>query len=187
MSAPKNNAPPKNSPPPKLSLKSAVWLFVERSLSLAGLVMIIFCATTSEGCRIARIRPDVSIGGNLGKVISMEVTAYDSGPISCNWTRDKFGRPVIASGPDKGKPKKVGQTASGLMAKHGTIAADTKYYPFGTIMYIPGYGYGRVEDRGGAIKGPHRLDLWFATEQEALKWGRQKNVSVTVWDAPPKK
>ena len=111
----------------------------------------------------------------------MEVTAYDSGQKSCNWTYDRLGRPVIASGPDKGKPKVVGQTASGKMAKFGTIAADTKHYPFGTVMYVPGYGTGVVEDRGSAITGAHKIDLWFPTEREALNWGRQKNVRVTVW------
>jgi hypothetical protein len=41
----------------------------------------------------------------------------------------------------------------------GTIAADTKYYPFGTRMYVPGWGWGMVTDRGSAIKGPDRIDL----------------------------
>ncbi|KAG0605073.1 hypothetical protein M758_9G029200 [Ceratodon purpureus] len=31
-----------------------------------------------------------------------------------------------------------------LLPRHGTIAADTKYYPFGTRMFIPGYGWGEV-------------------------------------------
>lgn len=61
----------------------------------------------------------------------------------------------------------------------GTIAADTKYYPFGTRMYVPGYGWGVVEDRGGAIKGKNRIDLYFDSHQEALQWGRQK-VPVTI-------
>ena len=56
----------------------------------------------------------------------------------------------------------------------GTVAADTRYYPFGTRLYIPGYGYGVVEDRGSAIKGPTRLDLYFDSHQNALKWGRRK-------------
>lgn len=56
----------------------------------------------------------------------------------------------------------------------GTIAADTTYYPFGTRMYVPGYGWGVVEDRGGAIKGPDRLDLFFESHQQALNWGRQR-------------
>ncbi len=55
----------------------------------------------------------------------------------------------------------------------GTIAADTTYYPFGTRMYVPGYGWGTVEDRGGAIKGPDRIDLYFSSHEEALNWGRQ--------------
>ena len=58
----------------------------------------------------------------------------------------------------------------------GTIAADTQYYPFGTRMYIEGYGWGRVEDRGGAIKGPNRIDLYFDSHQEALQWGRRKSL-----------
>jgi hypothetical protein len=61
----------------------------------------------------------------------------------------------------------------------GTIAADTRFYPFGTRMYIPGYGWGTVEDRGGAIKGPERIDLYFSSHQEALEWGRKK-VQVTI-------
>ncbi len=61
----------------------------------------------------------------------------------------------------------------------GTIAADTKYYPFGTRIYIPGYGWGVVEDRGGAIKGPDRLDLYFDSHQDALQWGRRK-VAVEI-------
>ncbi len=79
----------------------------------------------------------------------------------------------------QGKPKKIGQTANGAMAKRGTIAADTKLYPFGTIMYIEGYGYGRVEDRGGDIKGQH-IDLFFRTHQQAEAWGRQTR-QVKVW------
>jgi len=61
-----------------------------------------------------------------------------------------------------------------FLPEDGTIAADTKYYPFGTRMYIPGYGWGTVEDRGGAIKGPDRIDLYFDSHADALGWGRRK-------------
>ncbi len=61
-----------------------------------------------------------------------------------------------------------------LLPEDGTIAADTRYYPFGTRMYVPGYGWGRVEDRGGAIKGKDRIDLYFKSHQDALQWGRRK-------------
>ncbi|HNZ49658.1 MAG TPA: 3D domain-containing protein [Candidatus Hydrogenedentes bacterium] len=110
----------------------------------------------------------------------MEVTAYDAGKKSTNWKRNWLLQPVVASGPDKGKRKKVGITASGTKAAPGTLAADTNHYPFGTIMYIPGYGYGRVEDRGSAVKGPDRVDVFFKSRKEALRWGRQK-LKVRVW------
>ena len=51
-----------------------------------------------------------------------------------------------------------------LMPKDGTIAADTVCYPFGTRMYVPEYGWGVIEDRGGAIKGAKRLDLYFDSQ-----------------------
>ena len=66
-----------------------------------------------------------------------------------------------------------------LLPEDGTIAADTKYYPFGTRMYVPGYGWGIVEDRGGAIKGPNRIDLFFDSHSDAINWGRRKvNVQI---------
>ena len=66
-----------------------------------------------------------------------------------------------------------------LMPKGGTIAADTRFYQFGTRMYIPRYGWGAVEDRGEAIKGANRLDLYFDSHKNALDWGR-KTVKVRV-------
>ena len=106
----------------------------------------------------------------------MVVTAYSSDQISTNWRRGRilFWRAYVASGPNKGKRKIVGLTSSGTKASKGTIAADTRYYPYGTVMKIPGYGKGVVEDIGSAIKGPHRLDVYFSTRKKALKWGRQK-------------
>ncbi|ETX08034.1 3D domain-containing protein [Candidatus Entotheonella palauensis] len=106
----------------------------------------------------------------------MVVTAYSDDPISTNWRRGKilFWRAYVASGPNKGKRKRVGITSSGTRARRGTVAADTKYYPYGTVMIIPGYGTGVVEDIGSAIKGPNRLDVFFGTRKRALKWGRQR-------------
>jgi 3D (Asp-Asp-Asp) domain-containing protein len=66
-----------------------------------------------------------------------------------------------------------------LMPRDGTIAADTGYYHFGTRMHIPGYGCGVVEDRGSAIKGPDRIDVYFNSHQKALAWGR-KRVDVRI-------
>lgn len=65
--------------------------------------------------------------------------------------------------------KTNGITASGTKATAGrTIATDSKF-AFGTKLSINGTTY-IVEDRGGAIKG-NKIDLYFDTHAEALKWG----------------
>jgi len=46
-------------------------------------------------------------------------------------------------------------------------------------MYIRGYGYGRVEDRGGKIKGDH-IDLFFRTHGRAVRWGKRR-AEVKIW------
>lgn len=61
----------------------------------------------------------------------------------------------------------------------GSIAADTAYYPFGTRMYVPGWGWGQVVDVGGAIKGPNRIDIFFNRHGDTKKWGRQ-HLDITV-------
>ena len=54
-----------------------------------------------------------------------------------------------------------------------TIAADLTIFPLGTILWIPGYGYGVVADKGGAIKGNH-LDLYYETVQDVYEnWGKK--------------
>jgi len=113
--------------------------------------------------------------------MTLEVTGYCNCGLCCSWRRSwlGLGPAVVNSGPNKGRPKQVGFTASGTRAAHGTLAADTAVLPFGSIVYIPGYGHGRVEDRGGAIKGKC-LDLWFPSHEEAMQWGR-KRMNVRVW------
>lgn len=81
--------------------------------------------------------------------------------------------PVYAYGPSKGKRKKVGLASDGTKARKGTIAADITKYPYGTRMYIPGYGWGEVHDKGSAIQGDH-IDIFFEDHAEALKWGSKK-------------
>lgn len=60
---------------------------------------------------------------------------------------------------------------------YSTIAADLSVYPLGTILYIPGYGYGVVADKGGAIKG-NKIDLYYPTVEDVYQqWGK-KHVEV---------
>jgi RHS repeat-associated protein len=91
--------------------------------------------------------------------VDMTITGYDNG----------FG----STGKNPGDPG-YGITASGKKAGYGTIAAPPQY-PFETKMYIPAYGCGTVEDRGGAIHG-NRLDVWFENAKMANRWG--------IWNLP---
>lgn len=65
-----------------------------------------------------------------------------------------------------------GQTASGAQVGPGTIAADPRLLPFGTRLFIPGYGDGIVQDTGGAIRG-QRLDVFYPDCSDAWQWGRR--------------
>lgn len=75
-----------------------------------------------------------------------------------------------------------GITYSGVKVRRGivsTIAADLNVFPIGTVLYIPGYGYGVVADIGGAVKG-RVIDLYFPSLEEVFsQWGK-RTVQVTV-------
>jgi len=89
------------------------------------------------------------------QTVRMRVTAYCPCPKCCGNYSD-------------------GKTACGHTICPGDafVAADKKC-PFGTEMIIDGYQNGKpvkVLDRGGAIRG-NKLDVFFHTHNEALKWG----------------
>ena len=150
----------------------------KRSMVRLGIVVLacLLALACLSGCG-GRSRRTLDDAPRQGKsaTVTMEVTAYSSDRQSTNWRRGRilFWRAYVASGPNKGKRKIIGLTSSGTRARYGTIAADTRYYPYGTVMIVPGYGKGVVEDIGGAIKGPRRIDLYFRTRRQALRWGRQ--------------
>jgi len=72
------------------------------------------------------------------------------------------------------------QTFTGTWPQLGTIAVDPSVIPLGARLYVPGYGWGRAEDTGGAIKGSI-IDVYYPTEKEARQWGRQKGVRVLIY------
>src|SRR5690625_1896947 len=75
-----------------------------------------------------------------------------------------------------------GITYSGVEVKrdfYSTIAADLDIYPIGTVMYIPGYGYGVVADKGSAIVG-QKIDLYYPTVEDVYReWGK-KDLQVHI-------
>lgn len=69
--------------------------------------------------------------------------------------------------------KTNGITASGTQATANRTIAASSTYAFGTKIEIEGMGTYVVEDRGGAITG-NKIDIYFATHQEALNFGRRQ-------------
>jgi LysM repeat protein len=92
-----------------------------------------------------------------GRVISARVTGYAAG--------------AGASGT---------RTASGTTTHWGTVAADTRQYPFGTRVQIEGFGdmVFVVEDTGSAVRG-NVFDVWFADAADARALGsRTRRVTI---------
>ena len=114
-------------------------------------------------------------------VVNMKTTSYCHCRRCCSYKWFLF-IPYQKTGTFSFRIKQVGITSSGVLARPGTIAADTSIYPFGTIMHIPGYGYGRVEDTGGAITGQH-IDLYRSNHGFARHWG-VRTKAVKVWLPP---
>lgn len=110
--------------------------------------------------------------------IEMKTTAYCHCRQCCSYKWFLF-IPYQKTGAFSCRIKHVGKTSSGKTARPGTIAADTSIYPYGTVMHIPGYGYGVVEDTGGAVKGQH-IDLYRPNHWFARLWGVQSR-KVKVW------
>lgn len=85
-------------------------------------------------------------------------------------------------------PNAQGITASGQKVTYhnGTfVSADTSILPFYTWLVIPGYNGGKpvpVIDRGSSRVGK-KLDVYFASHQQALRWGRQ-TLQVKIVPAP---
>ena len=74
-----------------------------------------------------------------------------------------------------------GLTATGTKVTAGrTIAVDPKVIPYGTKVYIEGYGWRVVEDCGGSVKGNH-IDVAMGSHDEAMSKGvKHRDVWILV-------
>lgn len=73
----------------------------------------------------------------------------------------------------------VPHTATGTIPEQGrTIAVDPSVIPYGTHVYIDGYGTFTAEDCGGAVLGNH-IDMYFDNHEDAILFGT-KRVYVSV-------
>jgi uncharacterized protein YabE (DUF348 family) len=98
----------------------------------------------------------VSRGGNpvgYTKKLTVRATAYTSAGNSGN-ARTSSGRSTLRD------------TTGG----YSTIAVDTSVIPYGTKLYIEGYGFAVAADTGSAIKG-NTIDVFFNSTSEVYNWG----------------
>ena len=100
-------------------------------------------------------------------LLFVETTGYDACYYCCGKHPGEYG---------------YGITYSGMLAGKGVIGADLTRYPIGTKLYVEGYGFCVVGDTGGALRGTYRLDLGFATHEEAVAWALNRNTPVYVLD-----
>jgi 3D (Asp-Asp-Asp) domain-containing protein len=59
------------------------------------------------------------------------------------------------------------------------IAVDPTLIPYGSWVWVEGLGWYQAQDCGGAIKG-FRLDVLTATEDDAMRFGRQDRFVIVV-------
>lgn len=63
------------------------------------------------------------------------------------------------------------RTATGAIVTPGTtIAVDPSVVPYGSQVYVDGYGFRTAQDCGGAVKGRH-IDVAVSTHNEAMNLG----------------
>ena len=116
----------------------------------------------------------VNLVGTKVKKTSAPVSSSVSGVITgnsgapVNYTKTITG--VVTAYCDKGR------TSTGRQAQRGVVAVNPKVIPYGTKLYIPGYGEAVAGDTGG---GKFLVDLWFETEAQCRAWGR-KNMTVYI-------
>jgi murein DD-endopeptidase MepM/ murein hydrolase activator NlpD/3D (Asp-Asp-Asp) domain-containing protein len=106
------------------------------------------------------------------------ITEGGGGPSTMEVVAAAYTAGYESTGKNPGDPG-YGMTATGTKARRGTVAVDPEVIPFGTGMYIPGYGYGVAEDTGRAVKG-NRVDLFFDDADEAREWG-ERTVTIRLF------
>lgn len=111
--------------------------------------------------------------------------AYPSMPISRDGRTMTYKRVFTARATAYWAIYGVGTTytASGRKAVrnpdgYSTISVDPRVLPYGTKVFVEGYGFAIAADTGSAIKG-NTIDVYFNTYKEACRWG-VKYVKVYV-------
>ena len=73
-------------------------------------------------------------------------------------------------------------TSTGTYPEKGTVAVNPKIFEYGTEFYIDGYGFGKAEDTGGAIRRVNnKIDIVMDSYEEAMNWG-VREIWVVIYE-----
>jgi uncharacterized protein YabE (DUF348 family) len=115
-----------------------------------------------------------------GTQIQVQTVATADGPLDYWRAVDMYATSYSPSragvSPDASN---FGITASGKRLVKGLVAIDRSLIPFGTMMYVPGYGYAEAADTGGGVKG-RWIDLGYE-DDNWVSWSG----NVTVYFLTP--
>ena len=133
---------------------------------------------TLEGDWVAQ-EPTPQIIG-YGTQIQVQTVATADGPLdywrSVEMYATSYSPSRAGVSPDA---RNFGITASGKRLVKGLVAIDRSLIPFGTIMYVPGYGYAEAADTGSGVKG-----RWIDLGYEDDNWISRSGY-VTVYFLTP--
>ena len=118
------------------------------------------------------------------KLIYADITT-EAGEVTTYWAKVRVyvtAYNATSAGKPKGSPG-FGITSTGKKATRGIIAVDPTYIPYGTRIYVPGYGIGVAEDTGGGLHGAH-IDVCFDGD-EPITWGSRYVDVYLLTPAPP--
>lgn len=155
---------------------------LKRMVKKTGISLLIILALESTYYQVTGIKAGkLDSNNDIFSSLQMSVQAIEDGYKLTKYEKAR----VVATGYTAGEESTgktlnhpaYGITYSGVKVKRdlfSTIAADLDVFPLGTILWIPGYGYGVVADKGGAIKG-NRLDLYYETVDDVYaEWGKKE-------------
>ncbi len=96
----------------------------------------------------------------------------ESGPVTYSWTFTGNTTAYYAG--------KNATGALGTRCYYGTCAVDPSFVPYGTKLFVEGYGTAIANDCGGAVRN-NVVDLYMHSTKECFSWGR-RYVTVYVLD-----
>jgi uncharacterized protein YabE (DUF348 family) len=135
-------------------------------------------ARTVENEVLAQAAQPLVIG--YGTKITLRVLDTPDGPVEYWRAYTMYATSYSASRAGTAPTaRNYGLTASGKVLTKGMVAIDRNMMPFGTRMYVPGYGFAVAEDTGGGVKGRF-IDLGY-DDWNYQRWGK----IVTVYFLTP--